>query len=136
MIVLQFKPWRTIEAIHDRAAIRAWLTRMAQNAHQAFRGGMESSRGGRVYKKRGGRTHRASAPGAWPAVDTGKLKGSIRTDTSDFHMTIGTGQFYAIFLRHGTRKMARRKMSPEALKKGREMTPMSNFRFAKFRVSG
>lgn len=134
MIGLQFKPWRHIEAVHDRAAIRAWLARMASNAHFAFRAGMESSRGGRVYRKRGGRLHRASAPGAWPAVDTGKLKGSIRTQTTDVSMTIGTGQFYAIFLRNGTRKMARRKMSPEALKRGREMTPMSNFRFAKFRV--
>lgn len=134
MIGLQFKPWRHIQAVHDRAAIRAWLARMAQNAQRAFRAGMEASHGGRVYRRRGGRLHRASAPGDWPAVDTGALKGSIRTQSSDVQMTIGTGQFYAIFLRKGTRKMARRKMSPEALKKGREMTPMSNFRFAKFRV--
>lgn len=118
LLRLTFKPWRQFRAVKDDAAIRAWMMDVAQASHRAFREGSEASRGGRVYRKRGGRIHRASAPGAWPAKDTGGMLGSIRTQVSATQVVIGTNKFYSRFLRHGTRKMRRRKMSDDALKAG------------------
>ena len=120
MIGFRFTPWQSFRAIKDDALIRAWLERLAKRTHFFFRSKMEASRGGRVYRGRGGRTHRASAPGDFPAKDSGRLIGSIRTRVTANEMEIGTGMFYAIFLKNGTRKMARRKMSSDAL---REVLP-------------
>jgi phage gpG-like protein len=59
-----------------------------------------------------------SAPGAWPYSQSGKLKGSIDSRVTDNSVTIGTNTPYSLFLRHGTSKMARRKMSDDALREG------------------
>jgi hypothetical protein len=134
MIGLQFTPWRNITAIKDKAAIQRWLQDVASTAHRVFRAGSEASRGGRIYRKRGGRVHRASAPGAWPARDSGGLLGSIRTVVTQSSAEIGTSRHYSGYLRSGTRKMARRKMSDNAL---REAIPMARGRmgsFARFRA--
>lgn len=140
MLSMRFNPWRHIQAIKDDAVKRRLLEDTANLAHQKFRSGMEASRGGRIYKRRGGRMHRASAPGAWPAVDTGRLKGSIRTEIKPGSMTIGTsaksdkGAPYSLYLRTGTKKMARRKMSDDALKEAMPIAWARKGRFAKWRV--
>jgi len=60
----------------------------------------------------------ASAPGAWPNSRTGRLKSSIRSVVTSDSVTIGTSMPYSGFLRSGTSKMARRKMSDNALEEG------------------
>jgi phage gpG-like protein len=59
-----------------------------------------------------------SSPGAWPNSRTGRLKGSIRFEVANDSVTIGTNAPYSGFLRSGTSRMARRKMSDNALQEG------------------
>lgn len=103
-ITIEFIPWRPFHARKNDAAIQGWLQRIADASKAAFSGGMGS----------GG----PSAPGAWPNSQTGGLKGSIQTEVTSNSMTIGTSMPYSGFLRSGTSKMARRKMSDNALQEG------------------
>ncbi|UPT53287.1 virion morphogenesis family protein [Synechococcus phage Yong-L2-223] len=59
--------------------------------------------------------------------------GSIRTRTTLTETTIGTNQFYSKFLRDGTRKMARRKMSDDALQEGTEEARKMRFLWVRWR---
>ena len=129
MIRLEFTPWRKFSAIRNQALIQSWLFRSASRTHASFRAKMESSRGGRLYTQElrttrtGGiiavgpraRPHRASAPGDFPAVDKAKLRGSIREVVNPNQFEIGTNTHYARYLFKGTSRMAKRKMSKEAL---------------------
>lgn len=72
---------------------------------------------GRVYGRPGARgptsvRHQASAPGAPPAVDTGRLRASytwrVGVDARGPYVEIGTNVLYAPFLEFGTRRMAAR----------------------------
>lgn len=52
-----------------------------------------------------------SSPGAMPAIDTGALVGSLETEQSGASGALGIGggdAYYAIFLEHGTSRMAAR----------------------------
>ena len=60
----------------------------------------------------------ASAPGAWPNNRTGRLSASIRSEVTSDSVTIGTNTHYSGYLRNGTSRMARRKMSDNALEEG------------------
>lgn len=76
-----------------------------------------SPRGGRVYS-RGKKSHKASAPGEAPAVDTGELMQSIYAkaptgNTAEY----GAAASYAGYLEEGTRKMAPRPMLNKAAEK-------------------
>lgn len=104
-IQLQFTPWRPFLARKNDAEIQNWLQRVAKASEAAFKGGM-------------GKYPPASAPGAWPNIRTGNLRGSIRTEVTQDSMTIGSNMHYSRWLREGTRYMARRKMSDDALKAG------------------
>lgn len=75
-----------------------------------------SPRGGRVYR-RGGVSHKASAPGEPPAPDTGFLMRSIGTSV-DPETLVGTVSFtarYARALEYGTARMAARPFARPAL---------------------
>jgi hypothetical protein len=107
---IEFSPWGRFRAIKRQGEIHRWLRAIGEAGTEAFRSGM-------------GRYPPASAPGAWPNSRTGRLKSTIRYEVGGggaFHdtVTIGTDMPYSIFLRHGTSKMARRKMSDNALKEG------------------
>ena len=104
-ITISFQPWGQFRAVKDDASIQAWLDTIGVAAEAAFRGGMGSGPG-------------HSAPGAWPNSQTGGLRGSIRHETTSNSVTIGTSMPYSGYLRHGTSKMARRKMSDNALQEG------------------
>lgn len=105
-IEIQFIPWHEFRAVKRQGAISDWLNGIAKAAEQAFRAG--ASRG---YPP-------ASEPGAWPARRSGGLLGSIDTEVTNNSVTIGTSQPYSGYLRSGTSKMARRKMSDNALREG------------------
>ena len=66
---------------------------------------------GRVYQRRG-TTHRASAPGESPALDTGALRNSIRSEVvrtaTGFVGKVIASASYAQALEFGTEKMAPR----------------------------
>ena len=63
---------------------------------------------GEVYT-RGSRSHRASAPGQPPAIDTGNLINSIEVgDVTPTQATLGVGAEYAEYLEFGTSRMEAR----------------------------
>ena len=105
MIGLEFEPWRPFHATGDKAELQRWLHAVGQAGTEAFRSGM-------------GQYPPASAPGAWPNSRSGRLKGSIRYTVANDTVTISTNMPYSGFLRSGTRKMARRKMSDNAMEEG------------------
>lgn len=127
------RPFGTLVATYDDAAVQRFLQNVARTSHFKFRAGMEASRGGRVYRLKGGRMHKASAPGAYPAIMSGATAASIRTEVKKDEMTLGTNTYYAKWLRSGTKKMKKRKMSPEALREGLEAARPSLGHFARFR---
>jgi hypothetical protein len=102
---IEFSPWGKFHARKKTEVIRGWLGRIGTAGVAAFRDGM-------------GDYPPASAPGAWPNSRTGRLRGSIRHETTSNSVTIGTSMPYSGFLRTGTSRMARRKMSDNALREG------------------
>ena len=98
----------------DDHVLQRWLKEVVIEAQNVFQ--RETRRGGkgRVYK-RGRRTHRASRPGDFPAVDTGRLTTGTRIAVSGFKGEVGSNVPYASFLMTGTRHMAKRKMYDDAL---------------------
>ena len=107
---IEFSPWGKFHARHKPEVIRSWLHSVGEAGTAAFRGGM-------------GKYPPASAPGAWPNSRTGSLLKTIRYEVGgggafNDTVTIGTDMPYSIFLRAGTSRMARRKMSDDALKAG------------------
>ena len=124
---LVFTPWRKIMAWRDKSVDRQYLRDVGNKVVAVYKAGMQGPKSGRVYGK-----HRASAPGEYPARPTGRLFRTIgKTETSS-SVEVGTKMFYAIFLRRGTRKMARRKMADNALQEAMRNPPAIG-RFARFR---
>jgi phage gpG-like protein len=73
---------------------------------------------GRVYK-RGGVTHRASAPGQPPATDTGDLASSVARVDGELVAAVGTALGYGRDLEFGTSQMAARPWLLPALEASR-----------------
>ena len=115
MFTLIFKPWRKFTARKRDDRVLSFMERVATGAEDAFRSGMTGGHSGRR-----GRVRQASAPGEYPASQTGALLGSIRSRANLRRVDVGTSAAHAVYLRYGTRKMARRKMSDDALKEGIE----------------
>ena len=66
-------------------------------------------RTGHVYRKKSGRLHRASAPGEYPASDTGQLVNSIHAiQVSGLAVRVGAMAKHGKYLEEGTSKMAKR----------------------------
>ena len=110
-ITISFQPWGHFRAVKDNASIQAWLDAIGVAGVAAFKGGM----GG------GG----PSAPHAWPNSQTGALLGSISHETTSDSVTIGSSRTrgsapVSLYLRHGTSRMARRKMSDNAMQEGQQ----------------
>lgn len=117
-MILSFSGWAKFSAKKDKALIRRWMTSVAAESEKIFKAGMKGQHSGVIaYRKGGGRFQR-SAPGEYPAVDSGALIASMKSQSTQDSATVGTNKFYAKFLREGTRKMARRKMSDNAIKAG------------------
>jgi phage gpG-like protein len=120
MSVFKLKGWRAFGVNLRRPVINSWLRVVRAKSQEAFARGMLGNHTGQVYRRKGGRTHQASAPGEFPANDTGGLLASLKSHQRKDEATIGTDTYYARFLRDGTRHMARRRMSDDALKAGRK----------------
>jgi phage gpG-like protein len=72
--------------------------------------GIMSGGGGKTYEKyKPRRTHTASAPGQYPASDTGRLASSVRMDVvGPTAYVVGTNVEYGPMLEFGTSRMAAR----------------------------
>lgn len=129
---LVFAGWRAFAVFRDKAVTDAFLRRIGASAEGEFKRGIASPKSGRIYRRRG-RSHRASAPGEFPAKDSGAHLATVSHRVGPSEVTVGSGMFYAKFLRYGTKKMARRKMSPDALKAALAKDTVGIGRFARFR---
>ena len=121
MIRLIFRPWRIFFARKDLRVVAFWLAQVAKNSERVFKRGMRGGHSGKIYY-RSGRYHQASAPGEYPAVETGRLIASMRAHSTLNEAQIGTNMPYSRWLRMGTKHMARRKMSQNALVAGRALS--------------
>lgn len=98
---------RGLEAQLDEAvgdAIAETALAMERDVVMRIRSGPAS---GRIYK-RGGVSHRASAPGEAPMSDTAALMGSVYSDIGPMSATVGSRLAYSAYLEYGTRRMAPR----------------------------
>lgn len=86
------------------AAIGRFVVKGAAYIEGQLKPPVAEPKSGRMYG-----THRASAPGESPAVDSGNLKGSITTImASSLEAKIATPVGYAKYLEDGTSRMAAR----------------------------
>lgn len=114
-----FTPWRKLRVVRDKKVDHVFLTGLGRAAAIRFMDAQLWPKSGRWYR-RPGRWHRASAPGEYPAKDTGGLRASEDFDVTENSVIVGNTIFYSKFLREGTPKMARRKMSDNALSESTE----------------
>lgn len=134
MSQLEFLPWPRFSAHRFKAVTRKWLSHVRASSVNRFKSGMRNGpHTGRIYTRRGGRRHQASAPGEYPAVDSGGLIASLRSHQRVDEVGLGTNQRYSIYLRQGTGKMARRKMSDDALRYGINVSLGKNKGFASWK---
>lgn len=109
-----FDPWKKFLVFRDEKVTTDLMRRVAQEAEQHFKDEMMAPKSGVMYNRRG-RKHRASAPGEFPANETGRLRNSIDSRYSATEAVVGSNMEYSKYLREGTRFMERRKMSDDAL---------------------
>lgn len=129
---LVFTPWRVFDVFRDHVVTQSFLRRIASTAEAEFKQGIASPKHGRLYRRRG-RSHRASAPGEFPAKDSGAHVATVSSRANTSEAVVGSGMFYARYLRDGTRKMAKRKMSKEALRQAMDKDAVGVGRFVRFR---
>lgn len=98
---------RNLQGAIKRATflVQATLTRNIQRG----------SKTGREYNRRG-ITHRASAPGEYPASDTGRLAGSIRSEFDRLTGIVGSDLIYAGYLWEPADESRKRKGLDDAYK--------------------
>lgn len=91
------------------------VMKTAFDVQQAAQESMSGPKSGRTYR-RGGKMHQASAPGEAPAVDTGDLANSIKTEqTGPTSAIVGVGAKYGAPLEFGTSRIRKRPfMGPAA----------------------
>lgn len=116
-----FIPWGKFRAFRNKAATTAFFKDVATTSYQILRRGLANPpKTGRIYRRRRG-MHQASiniAEAEYPAKDTGALYKSAGKVATATKAEIGTDMFYSKFLREGTKKMRRRKMSDNAMTEG------------------
>ncbi|WP_072389874.1 HK97-gp10 family putative phage morphogenesis protein [Hyphomicrobium sp. CS1GBMeth3] len=100
---------------NSQAGVRQVLLRGAQAIQNtAVEGIINPPKTGRIYRSRGrrGARHQASAPGEYPAADTGRLHQSITATVAErpdvLTVQVSANVEYASYLEHGTSKMAPR----------------------------
>ena len=113
--LIAFKPWKPFKVDEDPKAARRFLRSVALESKKSFREGIEGPKSGRWYARR---PRRSSAPGEFPASQTGRLLRSVRSEYNDTSATVGSSVPHSKWLREGTRFMQPRQMSVEALREG------------------
>jgi hypothetical protein len=112
-----FTPWRKFIAFRDRKVTTRFMRETAKEFEDEYKKAIRNPpKTGRMYRRRRG-WHQASRPlSEYPANDTSRLQKSAKGTSTPESATVGTTMFYGKFLREGTRKMARRKMSDNIVK--------------------
>ena len=112
--MIQFTPWKIFRALYDRAAVRAFVQDTADSTAETLEKGMRSgTKSGFHYR---GYPNRSSAPGEYPAVQSGVLVKSIKQRVTNTEATVGTTDIVGFWMREGTTNMAPRRMSDAAMK--------------------
>jgi phage gpG-like protein len=106
-IELEFQSWAPFHAKYDKVAFKRWLHLVARESEKAFRKMKSHPPVSKKFVE-------------YPAVRTGALRASIRSDVTENTVVVSSNTPYAGYLRQGTRRMKRRKMSDNALKEGIE----------------
>lgn len=112
----------------DDAAISAWIEARLNDARNLFiqrvsRGGG----GGQTYRRGHGRYHRASAPGEYPATDSGRLVNSVNYQMHGSREgSLFSDVEYSRYLTEGTVHMAARRMLADTLTEVLENRPASD----------
>lgn len=119
--MLTFKPWKPFRASKSRDIVRGWLREVATKSEEVFKAGMTGSHSGNLDIRANGSVFFRSAPDEYPAVDSGKLIASMKTNVDDNSATIGTNTPYSKRLRLGQGRFRRRKMSDNALNEGTKL---------------
>jgi len=81
------------DALHR--VLQRFAMRVEGTAKRSLQSGDKS---GRIYKLKGGKTHRASARGEAPATRTGRLVGSVTSHVTKIEAGIGSPLDYAAIL--------------------------------------
>jgi phage gpG-like protein len=113
--MFDFIPWRKFCAFKDKKVLSLFLRSVAKDAETRLKEGIRNPP--KTGVKRVGRK-RASINNArqeFPANQTGRLLGSVTSESNANSATVGTTMYYGRYLRYGTRKMRRRRMSDDAL---------------------
>lgn len=113
--MIRFTPWRNFHVKSDNRVKLRFMKTIAQEAENYFKKEMVTAKSGVVYY-RAGKRHKASAPGEFPASETGRLRASISSRFNIREAVVGSNMSYSRWLREGTQFMQRRKMSDDALK--------------------
>lgn len=121
-ITVRFRPWRRFKAFLDQKLIDQFLISVERESLQAFRRGMQGPKSGILRPGR----KRASAPGEYPAIQSKRLYDTIRATRTKRIVRVSTNRPYSGFLASGTRYMAARKMSKDALREGIQAARESN----------
>lgn len=112
-----------LTALLSSSGVARDLERRAINVERRAKTLASTPGAGRTYT-RGRVTHRASAPGDPPAVDTGQLRASIThqlgTDSAGLFALVGSNLRKALWLELGTSRMAARPFLRPALPAARE----------------
>lgn len=111
-IRIEFTPWHSFHARKIPGAIERWLENVGKTSIRIWMSSMAQGSPG---------VH--SASGAWPFVQSGHMKSTIGMELGAMEVTIGSNAHrgsapYSLYLREGTSRMDRRKMSDDALKAG------------------
>ena len=100
----------------------ATITDLVTDTHGIAVAGINGGpKSGKAYQ-RGNVTHRASAPGQYPASDTGRLANSVRMElpqVGDKTGRVGTAVAYGPMLEFGTSRMAARPWLLPSFKKAK-----------------
>ncbi len=122
----KFTPWPELTVEKDQALIDRWLFLYGAAVKQRFIKGLTGPHSGIHYPRM---PNRSSAPGEFPATQSGRLLGGTKQETRANEVEVGSTAAHARFLR-GTKRMAPRKMFAEAMQE----TPKPPVgRFARFR---
>jgi len=109
----------------DEAAVGRWIESRLNDARNRFI--QRVSRGGgagRIYRHGKRSQHHASAPGEYPATDSGRLVNSVHYEMrGPYSGALVSDVGYAGFLTEGTVRMAPRKMLADALHEVLESNP-------------
>jgi phage gpG-like protein len=101
---------KAVGAASDTVILETMTDLVTDTQAFAIQGIQRGPKSGRTYR-RGNVVHTASAPGQYPATDTGRLASSVRAELpTEASMTarVGTSVAYGPMLEFGTSRMAAR----------------------------